>query len=88
MQRIAPSDRSVLCLSENLILKACPLAHLSILFLRGRRARIQVAFEYRTIGATFHNDYSLFSHQGEGKWFTAHVLLLNTDIRVSQRSTT
>ena len=88
MQRIAPSDRSVLCLSENLVLKACPLAHLSILLLRGRRARIQVAFEYQTIGATVHNDYSLFSHQGEGKWSTAHVLLLNTDIRVSRRSTT
>ena len=88
MQRIAPSDLSVLCLSENLVLKTCPLAHLSILLLRGRRPRIQVAFESRTIGATVHNDYSFFSYQGEGKWSTAHVFLVITDIRVSRPSTT
>lgn len=81
------SSSSVLCVSENLILKASPPAHLSMLLSRGWRTRIQVASESWMIGATSHDDNSLVSQQGEGDSSTAHALLKKTDIRVSRQST-
>ena len=41
----------------------------------GRRVQNHVASEVYTIGATFRDDYSVVSHQGEGKLSAEHVLL-------------
>ena len=79
MQRIAPSGSSVLWLSENSYLKASLPAHFAMLLSRGRRAQNHVASEVWTFGATIRDDYSVVSHQGEGKLSAEHVLLSISD---------
>ena len=50
-----------------------------MLLSRRRRAQNPIASEVYTIGATVQDDYSIVSHQGEGKLSAEHVLLLISD---------
>ena len=79
MQRIAPSVSSVFWLSENLCLKTSHPAHFSMLLSRRRRAQNHVASEVYTTGAIVRDDYSVVSHQGEGKLPAEHVPLSISD---------